>query len=114
MTFEHIAVVGAGAWGCALAGVLARSGRAVLLATRDRSGAEALVSRRESPRLPGVRLDERIGIAPIGEEVGRYDAILLAVPSQQLLPPPARWRRAAPRHAGHRLPRGSSAGPASS
>jgi glycerol-3-phosphate dehydrogenase (NAD(P)+) len=84
VTFEHIAVVGAGAWGCALAGVLARSGRAVLLATRDRAGAEALVSRRESPRLPGVRLDERIGIAPLGEEVGRYDAILLAVPSQHL------------------------------
>src|SRR5260370_28722014 len=84
MTFDHIAVVGAGAWGCALANVIARTGRNVLLATRNRAGAEGIVSRRESPRLPGLRLDERIGIAPLSAEVGRYDAILLAVPSQHL------------------------------
>jgi glycerol-3-phosphate dehydrogenase (NAD(P)+) len=84
MVFDRIAVVGAGAWGCALANVIARAGRMVLLATRDRAGAELLVSRRESPRLPGLRLDERIGIAPLSAEVGRYDAILLAVPSQHL------------------------------
>jgi len=84
MAFDHIAVVGAGAWGTALANVIARAGRAVLLATRDRAGADALVKGRESPRLPGVRLDERVGIAPLGAEVGRYDVILLAVPSQHL------------------------------
>jgi glycerol-3-phosphate dehydrogenase (NAD(P)+) len=84
MTFEHIAVVGAGAWGSALANVIARAGRSVLLATRDRAGADVLVNRGESPRLPGVRLDERVGVAPVGPEVGRYDAILLAVPAQHL------------------------------
>jgi glycerol-3-phosphate dehydrogenase (NAD(P)+) len=84
MSFEHIAVVGAGAWGTALANVIARAGRNVLLATRDRAGAEALTARRESPRLPGAHLDERVGVAPLAPEVGRYDAILLAVPSQQL------------------------------
>src|SRR5262249_61146651 len=84
MAFDHIAVVGAGAWGTALANAIARAGRPVLLATRDRAGADALVKGRESPRLPGVRLDERVGIAPLGAEVGRYDVILLAVPSQHL------------------------------
>jgi glycerol-3-phosphate dehydrogenase (NAD(P)+) len=84
MAFDHIAVVGAGAWGTALANAIARAGRAVLLAARDRAGADVLVDRRESPRLPGVRLDERVGIAPLGAEVGRYDVILLAVPSQHL------------------------------
>jgi glycerol-3-phosphate dehydrogenase (NAD(P)+) len=84
MAFDRIAVVGAGAWGSALANVIARAGRNVLLATRDRTGADILVNRRESPRLPGLRLDERVGIAPLSAEVGRYDAILLAVPSQQL------------------------------
>jgi glycerol-3-phosphate dehydrogenase (NAD(P)+) len=84
MPFDRIAVVGAGAWGSALANVIARAGRAVLLAARDRASADVLVERRESPRLRGVRLDERVGIAPVGVEVGRYDAILLAVPSQQL------------------------------
>jgi glycerol-3-phosphate dehydrogenase (NAD(P)+) len=39
MSFEHIAVVGAGAWGTALANVIARAGRNVLLAARDRAGA---------------------------------------------------------------------------
>ena len=84
MAFDHIAVVGAGAWGTALANVIARAGRPVLLAARDRDSAEALVDRRESARLPGVQLNERVGIAPVGAEVGRYDAILLAVPSQHL------------------------------
>jgi glycerol-3-phosphate dehydrogenase (NAD(P)+) len=84
MTFERIAVVGAGAWGSALANTIARAGRAVLLAARDRAGADALVERRESPRLPGVQLDARVGIAPLAAEVGRYDAVLLAVPAQQL------------------------------
>src|SRR5262249_27872473 len=76
--------VGAGAWGTALANVIARAGRDVLLAARDRATTEILVNQRESPRLPGVPLDERIGVAPLGAEVGRYDAVLLAVPSQQL------------------------------
>jgi glycerol-3-phosphate dehydrogenase (NAD(P)+) len=84
LPFDHIAIVGAGAWGTALANVIARAGRPVLLATRDRASADRIVERRESPRLPGVRLDERVGIAPLAPEVGRYDAILLTVPSQHL------------------------------
>ena len=84
MSFDHIAVVGAGAWGTALANVIARAGRAVLLAARDRAGADALAQSRESPRLPGQKLDERVGVAAAGAEIGRYDAVLLAVPSQHL------------------------------
>jgi glycerol-3-phosphate dehydrogenase (NAD(P)+) len=84
MAIEHVAIVGAGAWGIALAGAILRAGRHVLLATRDRAGAEALAERRESPRLPGLRLDERIGVAPLSAEVGNYDTVLVAVPAQQL------------------------------
>jgi glycerol-3-phosphate dehydrogenase (NAD(P)+) len=84
MSFEHIAIIGAGAWGTALANAISRAGRAVLLAARDRAGADALVERRESVRLPGVTIDERVGIAPASAQIGSYDAILLAVPSQQL------------------------------
>ena len=110
MAFDRIAVVGAGAWGCALANVIARAGRPVLLATRDRAGAERIVSRRESPRLPGLKLDERIGIAPLSAAVGRYDAILLAVPSQHLRAAARRDRaRARARHAGDRLRQGDRA-----
>jgi glycerol-3-phosphate dehydrogenase (NAD(P)+) len=84
VSLERIAIVGAGAWGTALANVVARAGRAVLLVARDRAATEKLVDRRESPRLPGVRLNERVGVAPLGPEIGRYDAILLAVPAQHL------------------------------
>ena len=80
MAFERIAVVGAGAWGIALANVIARAGRTVLLAARE--GADVLAKTRESPRLPGVQLDARIAVAPVGTELSGYDAILLAVPSQ--------------------------------
>jgi glycerol-3-phosphate dehydrogenase (NAD(P)+) len=84
MSFERIAVVGAGAWGVALANVIARVGRRVTLAARDRASAEVLLSRRESPRLPGVRIDERIAIALLNADFSHQDAILLAVPSQQV------------------------------
>ena len=46
MAFDRIAVVGAGAWGTALANAIARAGRAVLLAARDRAGADMLVKTR--------------------------------------------------------------------
>src|SRR6266568_1156256 len=40
MTFDRIAVVGAGAWGTALANVIAHAGRTVLLAARHRAAAD--------------------------------------------------------------------------
>src|SRR5438309_2119769 len=84
MTFQRVAIVGAGAWGSALANAIARTGRNVLLAARDCAVAEVIERRRESPRAPGMRLDERIGITAAAAEIGRYDAILLAVPAQSL------------------------------
>jgi glycerol-3-phosphate dehydrogenase (NAD(P)+) len=84
MSFERITVVGAGAWGSALANVIARAGRTVTLAARDSTAAAAIRERRESPRLPGCRIDERVCIVALGEGPGPHDAILLAVPSQQL------------------------------
>src|SRR5262249_25158234 len=108
MAFDRIAVVGAGAWGTALANAIARAGRAVLLAARDRAGADVLTKGRESPRLPGLRLDERVGIAPLGAEVGRYDVVLLAGPSQHprpaagpVAPPPRGGPPALPFAQGH-------------
>src|SRR5512132_231888 len=84
MPFDRIAVVGAGAWGTALANVTARAGRTVLLAARHRAAADVLAKRRESPRLPGLQIDARVEIAPMGPELARYDAVLLAVTSQQM------------------------------
>jgi len=42
MRFDRITVVGAGAWGSALANVIARAGRTVTLAARDATAASAI------------------------------------------------------------------------
>jgi len=60
MAFDRIAVVGAGAWGTALANTAARAGRDVMLWARDAAMVAQLTTERENPRLPGIRLDDRI------------------------------------------------------
>jgi glycerol-3-phosphate dehydrogenase (NAD(P)+) len=82
MTFDKIAVIGAGAWGVALANVITRAGRDVTLVARDAQSAAIIGERRESPRLPGIKLHDQVRIA--GTDAARHDAILLAVPAQQL------------------------------
>src|SRR5258708_4171245 len=46
MAFDHIVVLGAGAWGTALANVVARAGRSVTLWARDEQMATALAKQR--------------------------------------------------------------------
>jgi glycerol-3-phosphate dehydrogenase (NAD(P)+) len=85
MSFQRIAVVGAGAWGVALGNAIARAGRTVTLATRNEAGAAAIAASRESPHLPGVKLHERVRVVAAADVgTGQPDAILLAVPSQHL------------------------------
>ncbi len=84
MTFDRMAVIGAGAWGIALAKALARAGRTVLLCARDRRAADRLQHARESARLPGIRLDEGIAIAAPDAGLSAHDPILLAVPAQDM------------------------------
>ena len=82
MTIDRIAVVGAGAWGVALANVAARAGRAVTLVARDDKTAAAIAQTRQSPRLPGVAIDARVRVAAAVEP--QSEAVLLAVPAQAL------------------------------
>ena len=84
MSYAHIGIAGAGAWGSALANAIARAGRTVTLAARDRGTAETMAKTRASPRLPGVAFDERVRVVVIGPEVARCDVVLLAVPAQSL------------------------------
>jgi glycerol-3-phosphate dehydrogenase (NAD(P)+) len=70
--FRHIGVLGAGAWGSALANVAARAGRRVTIAQR-----------RENPKLPGVRLEDSIAVTGALDAVDA-DALLVAVPAQAL------------------------------
>jgi glycerol-3-phosphate dehydrogenase (NAD(P)+) len=82
MAFNHIAVIGAGAWGSALALTCARAGRQVTLWEHDAANAAQLAAKRESLFLPGVRLDDSIAIAGGLAEAARAEAILLVVPAQ--------------------------------
>lgn len=82
MTFNHIAVAGGGAWGTALALTCARAGRKVTLWEHDAANAASLAKKRESLFLPGVRLDDAVGIASELRDAARAEAILLVVPAQ--------------------------------
>ena len=53
--FKSVAVIGAGAWGTALAGVAARAGRDVVLYARSADARSEIAATRKNPRLPGVR-----------------------------------------------------------
>lgn len=81
---NSVAVIGAGAWGTALAGVAARAGRNVTLYARDPESAAQMKSARINPRLPGVRVDERIEISGDIAEAARANIVLIATPAQQL------------------------------
>ena len=82
MSFNHIAVIGAGAWGSALALTCARAGRKVTLWEQDAANADQLAKTRESKFLPGVRIVDSIAIAGDLAEAAGADAVLLVVPAQ--------------------------------
>lgn len=82
MPFDDIAVIGAGAWGTALALTCARAGRKVTLFEHDAGNAAQLKAGRESRFLPGLRLDERIAVTADLKCAAHQAAILLVVPAQ--------------------------------
>jgi glycerol-3-phosphate dehydrogenase (NAD(P)+) len=84
VSFARIAVLGGGAWGTALAQTCARAGRTVMLWEHDAANAASLIEARESRFLPGVRLEDRIGVTRELAEVASAEAILLVVPAQVL------------------------------
>ena len=86
MAFDRITVLGAGAWGSALANVAVRAGRRVTLWARDPETAATMARTRESPRLPGVRLDDGVAVTGDIASMATADAILVAVPAQVLRP----------------------------
>jgi glycerol-3-phosphate dehydrogenase (NAD(P)+) len=83
-SYQSVAVIGAGAWGTALASVAARAGRDVTLCARDAAAAAAMTASRENPRLPGVQLDRRITVTGDLAMAARAQVILLVVPAQNL------------------------------
>ncbi len=83
MTAGHsLGILGAGAFGTALAVIAAKAGKPVILFARDDAGAETLARTRRSPRLPAIELPPAIDVSADPEMLGRVDHLLLAVPAQ--------------------------------
>ena len=78
---SSIAVIGAGAWGTALAIGALRPGQAVTLWARDPVRAAEIAHTRQNPRLPGITVPETIHITTT---LPQADIVLLAVPVQHL------------------------------
>jgi glycerol-3-phosphate dehydrogenase (NAD(P)+) len=79
---NRVSVIGAGAWGTALAGVAVRAGREVTLYARDAAMAAAISATRENPRLPGIPVDRSIAVTHDIATAGRAAIIVIAVPAQ--------------------------------
>ncbi len=81
MPLEHVTVIGAGAWGTALAQAAAMAGRTVTLVGRDREVIEEINQRSTSSRYLGdTRLSERI--TAVRQLDRAADLVILAVPAQ--------------------------------
>ena len=82
--YESVGVIGAGAWGTALAGVAARAGRKVVLYARNAESAARMKMAHANPRLPNMQLDERIEVTNRIAAAAGADIILIATPAQNL------------------------------
>ncbi len=78
-----VAVVGAGAWGTALAALLATKGHDVTIWSYEAEVAESINKRHVNPYLIDVSLPEQLrAVAEVGAAVAGADVVLSASPSQ--------------------------------
>ena len=83
--FETVAVLGAGAWGTALAQVAAQAGRRVTLWALEPEVVEAVNAGHENTfYLPGVRLHPTLGATSVLEKAAETELILAAPPAQHM------------------------------
>jgi glycerol-3-phosphate dehydrogenase (NAD(P)+) len=82
-SLQSIAVVGAGAYGTALASAAVRAGREVALCARTPAIADLMQTTRNNPHLPGIAIDPAVTVVGDPAIVAGADIVLLTVPSQQ-------------------------------
>ncbi|MGD9503068.1 MAG: NAD(P)H-dependent glycerol-3-phosphate dehydrogenase [Methyloceanibacter sp.] len=83
MALQSVGIVGAGAWGTALAVTAKRAGRDVLIwAYEPETLADLAQNHRNAVYLPGVSLDPAIRATGTLSEVAERDFLLLATPAQ--------------------------------
>ena len=82
---RRIGVLGAGAWGTALAQTAARAGREVTLWAHEAEVADAINETHENPVfLPGARLEPSIKASHDLADLASVDAVLAVVPAQHM------------------------------
>jgi glycerol-3-phosphate dehydrogenase (NAD(P)+) len=85
MAFQSVGIVGAGAWGSALAITSRRAGRDVLIwAYEPETLADIREHHRNALYLPGVKLDPAIEATARLNEVANCDFLLMATPAQHV------------------------------
>ncbi|CAN5540161.1 NAD(P)H-dependent glycerol-3-phosphate dehydrogenase [soil metagenome] len=85
MTFKHVGVIGAGAWGTALAQVCARAGLQVTLQAREPEVVASITARHENTMfLPDVLLDDAVTASADMAALAACDLILAVPPAQHL------------------------------
>jgi len=82
--FSHIAVLGAGAWGTALALAAHRAGRKTTLWVREEDILASLRAGKENRFLPGVTLPQDLAVTGDLAQACQAAALLLVVPAQVL------------------------------
>ncbi len=87
MSFRSVGVIGAGAWGTALAQTARLAGRTVRIWAHEAETAAAINERHENTGfLPGVALDRQIVASTSMADVASMDVLLLVVPAQFVRP----------------------------
>ncbi|HYS45654.1 MAG TPA: NAD(P)-binding domain-containing protein, partial [Rhizomicrobium sp.] len=84
--FSHIAVLGAGAWGTALALAALAAGRKTTLWVREADVLADIAAGRGNRFLPGVAIPAELEVTGDVAQACKADALLLVVPAQVLHP----------------------------
>lgn len=85
MQFKTAGVIGAGAWGTALAQVAGRAGLDVLLQAREPEVVESIRARRVNEAfLPGIVIDDHVSVTSELADLGTCDLILAVPPAQHM------------------------------
>lgn len=85
MSIKRVGVIGGGAWGTALATVVARAGGSALIWAREPEVVDAINMRQENTVfLPGISLADEIAATGDLTEMSGVDAVLMVTPAQAL------------------------------